>query len=811
MNKMIAAFLCLCLTMVSMAVPVYADYEENTTYDIFSSGEENTAFTDGWADSIGSAAGESPADREISPVQEDVFPDNENADSTILYTEEESGGFWKDEQEISEIGEIPEDVTEFGDDATSFFTSQEEDEPVFESGEEEPSVEEASEEELLTAEASLPDKKVTAPSGCSAAKLQSLLDLNKNGKFRLILTIPAGTYRLNRPLFVNSNTTIMASSKAKLIKQERYGAIIESRLRKSSNGTDGGYNSCRNITIEGGIWDTSPLLNSIYGTESFRFIHCTNVTIKNLTLCNVPRQSHLLVFAGVKNGVVSNCKFYGYGNGQNLNSNAKEAIQLDVVHSSKLVPNQQMDVITWDDLACDGITISGCEFHDFARGIGSHMAVAGHEHNNVVIQGNHFYNIYDNAIRLFNYKNTKVTDNLIEKSQEGIFLYTYFNTGTENYLSPNNGQKYPLPSSYNIEISSNTIRNISSELPSYGNGIRILGSKERPVRGITIAGNTIKSTKMYGVYALWAPRIAISNNRGISSSNTHGIFLNCCNKGKITKNSIFRAGESAITLYQSTGVSVNSNKISSASVHGIYGVQSPECIIGKSSATGNQITNTGKDAICLAAPNGTSKGCGKSLISYNTVTNAGRYGISAFHSAGINLNKNTVSAKGHGILLQNSGGKSKVTFNTVASGVSGIRIDKSSTASVASNTVKKASICGIYFSESSKSTIKCNVISSSGKHGIYLTKSSSSTVITKNTVKKFASKGNYNGIYISSSAKCTISSNQISYSGNKTPKGIYVSKSNQTTVKSNTVKGCSKKNALVFSGSSGCKKSGNKI
>lgn len=811
MKKMMAAFLCLCLTTGSIAVPVYADYEENATYDIFSSGEENTAFTGGGEDSVENVVNEPSTDREVSPVQEDVFIDDENTDSTILYTEDESDGFWKDEQEISESGEFPEDVTEFGDDTTSFFTSGEEDEPVFASGEEDPFVEEASVEELLTAEASLPDKKVTAPSGCSASKLQSLLDLNRDGKSRLILTIPAGTYRLNRPLFVNSNTTILASSKAKLIKQARYGAIIESRLRKSSNGTDGGYNSCRNITIDGGIWDTSPLLDSIYGTESFRFIHCTNVTLKNLTLCNVPRQSHLLVFAGVKNGVVSNCKFYGYGNGQNLNSNAKEAIQLDVVHSSKLVPNQQMDVITWDDLACDGITISGCKFHDFARGIGSHMAIAGHEHNNIVIQGNHFYNIYDNAIRLFNYKNTKVTDNLIEKSQEGIFLYTYFNTGTENYLSPNNGRKYPLPSNYNIEISNNTIRNISSGLSSYGNGIKILGSKERPVQGVTVTGNTIKSTQKYGISAVWAPRIAISNNKGISSSSTHGIFLSCSNKGKISKNTVVRAGGSAIALYQSTGVSVSSNKISSASVHGIYGLQAPECVIGKSSSTGNQITNTGKDAICLTAPSGTSKGCGKSLISYNKISNAGRYGISAYHSPGINLNKNTISAKGHGILLQNSGGKSKVTSNTVSSGSSGIRVNKCSTASVVSNTVKKASVCGIYLSESSKSTIKSNVISSSGKHGIYLTKSSSSTVITKNKVKKFASKGNYCGIYISSSGKCMISSNQISYSGNKKPKGIYVNKSNQTTVTSNTVKGCSPKNALVFSGSKGCKKSGNKI
>lgn len=807
MKRILAVLISTILLMASAELSVYASFEE----DVVFSSEEDSFLTDATEDSAESSDADFSEGIGNGSIRENNTVVEGDADIDIFADEGEINEVWKDAEEISEEGESSDGIEEFTDENTSLFTSGTEEEPDFCSGEEEIFVEESSLEELLTAEAALPAKKVNAPAGCSASKLQSLLDLNKDGKSQLILTIPAGTYHLNRPLFVNSNTIIRASQKARLIKQARYGAMIESRLRKSKNGTDGGYNSCRNVTIEGGIWDTAPLLGALGGTESFRFIHCTNITIQNLTLCNVPRKSHLLVLAGVKNSVVKNCKFYGYGNGQNLNSDAKEAIQLDVVHSAALVPNQQKDVITWDDLACDGITISGCEFHDFARGIGSHMAVAGHEHNNIVIQGNHFYNIYDNVIRLFNYKNTKVKENLIERAPEGIFVYTDFHSWCGNYLPPNKGKKYSIPSNYNIEISGNTIRNIPSGLPEFGNGIRILGSEERPVRGVKIVGNVIKSTGMYGIWADWAPGITVSNNKGISSSKKHGILLEHSSSGKILGNTVSRAGQSGIAFYYSNGVSVCNNKLSDIAIHGIYGVQSSKCTVGKSVFTGNNITNTGKDAVCLTSPSGSSKGCKSASVSYNTIKNAGRYGIYTYYSSGVNINQNTIAAKDNGILLKCSGGKSKAAFNTVTSGTNGIRVVKSSTASVVSNTIKRASGNGIYCSESNKSTLKSNVVQAAGKYGIYLVKYNKDSVITKNTVNKFASVGNYSGICTSSSEGCTITSNQIFYSGTKKPKGIYVHKSNKTTVKSNTIKGCSKKNAIVLSGSSGCKKSGNKI
>ena len=159
---------------------------------------------------------------------------------------------------------------------------------------------------IVKENAPLETKKVMAPSGCTAKELQNILNENMDGKYNLTVEIPSGTYQFDHTIYVWPNTTIHAASDAKIIKMSGYGAMIEDVIIEDK----GSYDTSSNITIDGGIWDSTPTMTAKEGTESFRFIHCSDITVKNLTVCNVPSGSHLVVFAGVRNAQVSNCKFY---------------------------------------------------------------------------------------------------------------------------------------------------------------------------------------------------------------------------------------------------------------------------------------------------------------------------------------------------------------------------------------------------------------------------------------------------------------------------------------------------------------------
>lgn len=91
---------------------------------------------------------------------------------------------------------------------------------------------------------------------------------------------------MNTTLYISSNTTIRAEKGANFIKQKVYGAMLEGKIEDDK----GGYGGCHDITVEGGVWDSKPVMSGSEGTETFRFIHCSNVTVKDAVLCNVPEE-----------------------------------------------------------------------------------------------------------------------------------------------------------------------------------------------------------------------------------------------------------------------------------------------------------------------------------------------------------------------------------------------------------------------------------------------------------------------------------------------------------------------------------------
>lgn len=752
--------------------------------------------------------------------------------------------------------------------------------PVYAAGQPETAVLEATEVEQQTAAygeetldaagAALTEKTVPVTSK-SAKAIQEALDLNKNGAYNLTVKLPKGTYNLDKPLYVYSNTTIDATGST-LNRKFSDGAMLESVVPGKKYG---GYTGSHDITVRGGTWDSKSYMGKNKGVETLRFIHCKNVRVENATLCNVPDSSHLIVLAGVQNATVYNCKFFGYGKynskgtGYKTAKTPKEAIQLDTVHSETEVPTSQPAAVKWDDTPCDNVTVEKCDFYKFSRGIGSHTAVKGELHNNVKIINNTFKDLSDSAIRLYNYKNTVVQGNTITNTVEGILIYTYMKIeGDDNaYFDPRGGRKAKaLPKNYNITVNDNTISKIKDSKKVWGDGIRVIGHSKRKVTGVTITDNEISSVGRYGIFTTQAPKLKISRNT-ITSPGSDGILLeNGCSSSEVAAGNRINNGKSSgISVYKSNSVKVYGNSITSPKKNGIYLLDSNNCVIGKSATARNTIKSSGEEGISLSAgKKGT--GCSGTKIQYNSISNAKKDGIFVYKSPKTTIKANTVSSKKDAVNVNTNSKYAKITDNTVSAGGTGIWLASGSKGStISGNTVKKfatakADANGIYVykaggtsakrntvisdntitgtgkgskkngikvSESANTTMTANEISSVSGSGIYVYKSKKNTV-ENNTITNTKK----NGIYITTNCNnakvkgntvkktgdvpimlygapsSSVTLNKVT--GSKKYRGIWVSQSNNTTIKSNTVKGAKKKEAVFVSGSTGCKVSKNK-
>lgn len=446
------------------------------------------------------------------------------------------------------------------------------------------------------------EKEITVSAGCSADEIQHALDQNENGRYsKLTVKIPAGTYRLDTTLYIHSNTTIEAAEGAVFKKmdnhngKESYGPILESKLKNDK----GGYGNCHDIAVTGGVWDSIEVMNNSVGTESFRFIHCDNVLVKDAVLCNVPAGSHLIVLAGTSNATIDHCEFYGYGG--NGSKDHKEAVQLDIVHDSTIVPTAQEDVVAWDDLPCKNITISNCDFHDFSRAIGSHTGVKGVLHDNITIVGNTISNMSDAALKLFNYKNTTVKNNKISNCVVGVLVYTDMKGLTsKDYMTPLSGTAAALPDNYNIIISNNVIRNMKMSGEDWGDAVRIMGTTNLRISGVTVINNTIDTMERYGVYASEASDITMTANK-VSGIERVGLYATTnCKEVSFLRNRVENCGGYGIFYGNSVGGSIYGNMVRECGlkdkeqIHGIY--------VYKCSGTGkgnavyiNKNTVTGND------------------------------------------------------------------------------------------------------------------------------------------------------------------------------------------------------------------------
>lgn len=309
------------------------------------------------------------------------------------------------------------------------------------------------------------------------------------GKRQGRVIIPRGTYYLKGTLIIRSNVYIKCEPGARIIKKSRkFAYMIRSRI-----GGGGGYRNIHNVLIERGIWDANYLkYTSTVGGSNMCFVHGNNVVFRNATFCN-NYATHLIELVGMKNVVIEKCKLYGYRSYSN--EVKKEAIQIDIAHSDKIISKGY----PYDDTPCNNIIVRNNEIYDFARGIGTHSSVRGVYNNHVVIEDNNIHDLSAEAVYLFNFTDVTVNRNYMGNVGKGVLIKS---SGKALYnRRPYVKEKILQDNDYNIKITNNRIE--ANQLGGATGtivGIHAVGEEIRRIGGIEISQNQITSVGDLGIY-----------------------------------------------------------------------------------------------------------------------------------------------------------------------------------------------------------------------------------------------------------------------------------------------------------------------
>ena len=426
------------------------------------------------------------------------------------------------------------------------------------------------------------------------AKLQEALRIEHAGK-HLTVNVPAGSYNIAGCVYLYSDTTLNSDADTEYTFVKVQGGVMFSGY--GWHGDVGGYDNIKNVTIDGGNFNAGA-----QGVELVRFIHGSNITVTNANFYNALGASHLLTFAGVDGAEVTNCTFRDIP--LDTTVSAKEALHIDVVHNNKMVPGTDL----YDDAFCKNITISGCTFENLARGLGSHSAVAGVFPQNITISGNTFKNTYYDAIRFFDYKDSVISENILDGTGNGIIVHTLLSGAYYTPLAGAVTEPFPTAAEnydYNIQIKDNVITNVAydTNLASMGYGFAVTGHASYPIGGVQVTGNQIgaedaagnltSASNQYGIYlstkavynTIYNNFIAATGEEAImikegSSNNTlvgneihypgtFGIYVSNSDGATLTTNRVVESGRSSYMFKGSSNASILENRSKSSGGGGV--------------------------------------------------------------------------------------------------------------------------------------------------------------------------------------------------------------------------------------------------
>lgn len=463
---------------------------------------------------------------------------------------------WEDDFSAAAETELPDvfgDGTEeeelFGDNGTELFTGGGDAEGTQEGG-----------EDLFITETEV---RLPAEDGMDITGiLNSLLSevryrATDSNPYKVI--IPPGNYQLTGTICMYSNIHLYAVG-AVITKTSTTKHLL---LRLgSSEESAGGYEGYRNITIEGGTWDSNYEVCENKevpgGFVGFRIGHASHVVVKDVTFLN-NLKSHFLELGGVKDARITGCTFRGYW--KPYEAGGQECIQIDACLNT-IFPSYQ----PFDGSVCEDIYIDGNLFEDVFAGVGSHSMVFDRPYRNITITNNTFRNIKKRAVWCLNYQDSLVAGNTMENVGGGVYVRSVYSSNShilDGQRADNTMNQQPE----NLVIRDNYIKMAKSSTiaNSYWRtfGIQVMGEQvhsspagipdgQYVIKGVTVRGNTI-SGPGNGI------RLSLANSCEISSNTVNlqkparftnmGIYLGASSYNTISNNIVEKARNNGIYVY----------------------------------------------------------------------------------------------------------------------------------------------------------------------------------------------------------------------------------------------------------------------
>lgn len=168
------------------------------------------------------------------------------------------------------------------------------------------------------------------------------------------------------------------------------------------------YNGNGNIKIANGILDGG----------NCSFIHGANITFENLHFINC-KNDHILELCAMTDIKIINCTFEGTPVQSSIGNMSKEDIQWENATQSNFPHFTDSLSATYDNTACQNITIDNCTFkkpsdisYEFYTAIGNHNEVLLYPHQNIIIKNCLFDNPRSVTINFYNTNNVIIENNI---------------------------------------------------------------------------------------------------------------------------------------------------------------------------------------------------------------------------------------------------------------------------------------------------------------------------------------------------------------------------------------------------------------
>lgn len=481
----------------------------------------------------------------------------------------------------------------------------------------------------------------------SASAIQDALNVGKDeasDTHKVVVYIPDGTYNISKTLKIYSNTQLILSDGATILKCFQSGCMLKTTMYDSSGG---GYDGNRNILIQGGTWDGNTAnYSSVYSFSNIRIAHANNIYFSGVTILN-NKNGHHLELGGVRNVTIDGCSFSGY-----TGAIKKEAIQLDVMNCDELFT----DFAPFDDTPCDSVIIENCTFSGLSRGLGSHSAVAGIYYTNITIKNNVFENISDVCMILYNYKKCSITGNTISDCGAGITFNYMSDEDFTHFFTPTAGlssAKDNITSNADTIIEGNDITVSKTSGISKPYGIKLYGADESAtsaypaanymINNVRIKDNTISSAYncllMYDVYNSSVRDNTVSPiSDGASGADL--ISISDCYCVSFSSNTIQDSLKCGMRIDSSSDIKLTGNSFSGNSSVSLVVNSSMKTVVSQNVITG------GGSGIKLTG-NSSASNC-----SSNVIKNFSSYGIDVSvseNSSTVKIKSNDFSGGGTGI------------------------------------------------------------------------------------------------------------------------------------------------------------------